>query len=73
MAKLDSFGSMRKETARKIIEIVIADPTVTNAEVAEQMHVSEVTILRYIHDLKKEGLIAREGSRKTGQWVVLDN
>ena len=70
--RLHSFGGARRRIAERILTIVISNPNVTNAEISNTIKVSEVTVQRYMRDMKALGIIIRDGSRKTGRWVVSD-
>ena len=37
----------------------------------QKMKVSPITIKRDLADLQAKGIIAREGGRKIGRWVIL--
>jgi len=56
----------------KIKEIILKNNTITIPEMANTLQVNEKTIKRDIEKLKKEFIIKRVGSDKTGHWEILD-
>lgn len=56
----------------RVLELIREGRFVSGAEAAETLSVSERTVERAISDLKNRGLIERQGSRKTGRWIVTD-
>jgi len=48
-----------------------ADPTITNAVLAEQTGKAISTIERRIKKLKEHNLLKRAGAKKTGHWEIL--
>lgn len=63
----------QKAIARKksILSIMHKNSSVTAAKLASALNVSVATIERDLSYLKASGCIARSGSDKAGQWVVL--
>lgn len=61
-----------KQTGRKerIVKIMAANNGVTIRELAARLGVNEKTIKRDIAALRTDGIVSREGSDKTGQWIV---
>ena len=53
-----------------ILELMRADPTITNAVLAEQTGKAISTIERRIKKLKEHNLLKRAGARKNGHWEV---
>ena len=53
---------------QKLYQAVLQDGTLNYAEYAAQIGVSEATVKRRLGELKKEGVIIRVGSNKTGHW-----
>ncbi|WP_172135277.1 ATP-binding protein [Adlercreutzia sp. ZJ473] len=62
-------GLSRTEFA--VLSEIIADPHVTAAEAAAKLGLTERSIERAIRGLREKSLIKREGSRKSGAWVVI--
>lgn len=60
-----------KKSLQKVYTVILNNPEITHSEIMETLHISESTAKRATRDLKKIGYIAREGSDKTGRWVIL--
>lgn len=60
-----------KKSLQKVYMAILNNPEITHSEIMETLHISESTAKRATRDLKKLGYIAREGSDKTGKWVIL--
>ena len=53
-----------------LIDLVKDDPHITRAEAAEKLGISESSVYRQFKELEDEGIIVREGSKKSGYWVI---
>lgn len=60
-----------KKSLQKVYTAILNNPEITHSEIMEILHISESTAKRATRDLKKLGYIARAGSDKTGQWIIL--
>ena len=60
------------ERALLILKIVSENSKVTLAELAENIGVAEITIKRDIKELTDKKYLDREGSRKTGDWIIVN-
>ena len=58
------------ETQKKIIALLIENPKITMPVVAETLGMTKRSVESNISQLKKAGLVEREGARKNGSWVV---
>ena len=58
------------ERQELIINLIRQNPLVTIPEMSLKIGVVSRTIKRDIKDLQSEGIIAREGGRKEGRWVI---
>ena len=58
-----------------ILDLIVQDPSISAKEMSEKMSEKEEvnvrTIERDIAQLKKRGILKREGGRKQGRWVVV--
>ena len=59
------------ERQRKILDLIKAHPTVSVAQMAVMMAVKKRSTERELAILKKQGIIAREGSARAGRWIIL--
>lgn len=60
-----------KKSLQKVYLAIKSNPEITHSEIMETLHISESTAKRATRDLKNLGYIAREGSDKTGKWIIL--
>lgn len=60
------------ECESKILDFIGMNPSASAAEIAAECGISERTVQRAIRKLKDFGIVVREGSKKTGKWVVKD-
>jgi len=56
----------------QIVQLIKDDPKTTTDKVAHCLGVSKRTAERRMDELKNQGLITHEGSRRSGRWVVND-
>ena len=60
-----------KESLKRIYIAIHKNPKITHSQLMELFNISESTAKRATRDLKKLGYIDREGSDKTGRWVII--
>lgn len=56
----------------EVLKLIKKDLTITRSQIVEKVGKSEATAKRTLNSLQAKGLIAREGSKKTGCWKVLN-
>ena len=59
------------EIEQAIIRFMRTDASISARQLAEQCGMSARQIEKYIAELKKKGVLQREGARKNGKWKVL--
>lgn len=59
------------KTLQRIYQAIVNKPEIKSTELMESLGISESTVTRSTRELKKLGYIAREGSDKTGKWIIL--
>ena len=59
------------ERQQHIINIINESPTITAKKMSEALSVSQRSIERDISELKKKGIIQRDGKDHAGVWVVV--
>ena len=68
----DKPGDKLKETTReKVLEIMLIHNQVTIPELAKILNITYKGIQYHVTELKREGIIIREGSRKSGYWKII--
>ena len=60
------------ERENVILEAIRVNPNIKTTELTELVNISARTLRRITDKLKEQGIIARTGGRKDGQWVVLN-
>lgn len=56
---------------KSVYQTVCMKPSIKYTELADNIGVSESSITRAIRELKERGYIARQGARKSGEWIIL--
>ena len=56
--------------ANKILELVVDNPKITMAEMAERLGVTKRTIEREIKQLRETGNLKRIGGKRFGHWKI---
>ena len=64
------FLNTLSETERKIVELIMEDPDITQKEIAQKMEMSKNGIRYAMDKLKNKGILEREGATKRGKWIV---
>lgn len=59
-----------KSWFKSISACIMKNPNITRKEMAEKLGCSDSTVKRAIEGLVKKGVLEREGSRKSGIWIV---
>lgn len=60
-------GAERKQV---ILDILAENPTITQTQFMEEMNLTRKQVQRDMKELQKEGLLVREGTNRSGRWVV---
>ena len=58
------------DTEKQILSYISKNSNITQKELASQLGISEIGIRKAMAQLKKNGMIIREGSPKKGSWKV---
>lgn len=67
----EAINEALKPEALDLIALMKSDPTVTQAAMIQTLGLSRSKVQRVIKALTDDGYIKREGSKKTGRWVIL--
>ena len=66
-----SLSESRKKKAIKIASAIIKDPRKTIQQIADDTGVSKSTAERYLREFQLVAVLKREGSDKSGKWILL--
>lgn len=58
-------------TQQKTLDLIKANPAITHNDIARQLSVTVKTAERATKHLRDIGLLSREGSDKSGKWVII--
>lgn len=65
-------GVKLTDTQIKVLELIRQNLLITHAEIAKTLSVTIKTAERATKILREAGIIKREGSDKSGQWILTD-
>lgn len=54
-----------------IINLIKSNPSITQAEIAQQINKSIRTVKTRMNDMQEKGLIKRENGKRDGEWIAL--
>lgn len=60
-----------KKTEKKVIELLIENPSLTSIELSEKIGVTKRTIKRAFKSLQEKKMIERIESKHDGNWIVV--
>jgi ATP-dependent DNA helicase RecG len=66
----EKLGVKPNKNQIKILELIEADNKITMSEMAKALLISTTAIENNIRKLRERGILSREGSDKTGRWVI---
>lgn len=64
-------GADLNEAERKILELILNDPTLTAARLSIEIGKTKRTAERHLKSLQEKGYIERSGSDKSGNWKIV--
>ena len=65
-------GSSPAALSERICDLLRMDESLTQAQLAERLSVSPITIKRAMKRMEETGVLVRRGGRRYGRWVVRD-
>ena len=66
----DNLSDKLSDKEQKTLELLLEDPGYTALQLAEKLHVSRVSVTKYLKTLKRKGIIERIGSDRSGYWKI---
>ena len=64
------YVSPPRTTREKVLHLLKSNEKITTEEMALTIGVTSRSIEYHLERLKKDGIIYREGSKKTGSWII---
>ena len=61
-----------KENVKQIVNLILNNPTITLRALAEQTGMTKRQVEYQLQLLRSSGRLQREGSTKSGRWVVIE-
>lgn len=58
------------ETRQAILRLIEADGKTPSREMAKRLGINRSAVSKHLKKMQEENLIRREGSQKSGRWVV---
>ena len=63
--------NITKSVPDKMVDLMKAEPNITAKQIAERLNISFDGVRYHIKNLRANGRIKREGSTKSGKWIVI--
>lgn len=67
----DTVNDTVNKRQKRILSLIESNPQITVLDLASQIGVTRLTVIRDLDKLKKNNLVKRQGSDKTGTWVLV--
>ncbi len=67
---LAALPEKNQKRAGMILDCMIRNPHVTAAQIGKEIGLSKATVQRAIDGMKTVGIVSRQGSNNSGQWVI---
>ena len=59
------------ETRNPILHLIASNGNITSREIANTLKINRSAILKHIKKMQEDHIIRREGSQKSGKWVII--
>ena len=59
------------ETRNAILQLIASNGNITSREIANTLNINRSAILKHLKKMQEDHIIRREGSQKSGKWVVI--
>lgn len=67
--KVDQKGG--PETRNAILQLITSNGNITSREIANTLNINRSAISKHLKKMQEEHVIRREGSQKSGKWVII--
>ena len=59
------------ETRNAILQLIASNGNITSREIANTLNINRSAILKHLKKMQEDHIIRREGSQKSGRWVII--
>lgn len=59
------------ETRNAILHLIDSNGNITSREIANTLKINRSAILKHLKKMQEDHIIRREGSQKSGKWVII--
>lgn len=59
------------ETRASILQLIRENESITSREMANRLKINRSAILKHLKRMQEENIIRREGSQKSGRWIII--
>ena len=59
------------KTVDKILDLISKNNTISITQLSTATNISRSTIQKHIDNLKDKGIIRRDGTGKSGKWIII--
>lgn len=67
--KVDQKGGL--ETRNAILHLIASNGNITSREIASTLNINRSAISKHLKKMQEDHIIRREGSQKSGKWVII--
>lgn len=67
--KVDQKGG--PETRNAILQLIASNGNITSREIASTLNINRSAISKHLKKMQEDHIIRREGSQKSGKWVII--
>ena len=59
------------ETRNAILQLITSNGNITSREIASTLNINRSAISKHLKKMQEDHIIRREGSQKSGKWVII--
>ena len=68
-SKVDQKGG--PETREAILQLISENASITSREMANRLNINRSAISKHLKRMQDDNMIRREGSQKSGRWIII--
>ena len=59
------------ETREAILQLISENASITSREMANRLNINRSAISKHLKRMQEDNMIRREGSQKSGRWIII--